>query len=106
MKYELLLKLKKAGFPLKKKRKIFAFGQETTNFTEIAECDTPELSKNIDYLIPTLEELIDACGDIKAWFGYNNNKYFICYNGVYYSYKTRKEVVANLWLELRKQKLV
>jgi hypothetical protein len=60
MNYELALQLKEAGFPLIKTRKVRGLKPETESTT--GEIITTE-ELNEAYLMPTLSELIEACGD-------------------------------------------
>lgn len=86
MNYELTLKLKEAGFK--------QFGNRI---------ETP--------YIPTLSELIEACGDgferilrIKGKYQTNKPSTRVEYRiDDWYWYSTPEEAVANLWLELNKK---
>ncbi|MCP3684593.1 MAG: hypothetical protein GY861_18150 [bacterium] len=124
MNYELAKKLKDAGFPqeIKAGEHYYTFeghprlgvpyqNAENTSFIDI----TDEMGKLIDYVkIPTLSELIDACGDgfeeltnTKQVFGNINPDEEWYARGkpkkVSFGFgKTRKEAVAKLWLKLNK----
>jgi len=115
MKYELALKLKKAGFHQNgNKPRVCTCGNylyETTAMgimqhgSEVVAC-------------PTLEELIEACGETKQYYlddpfdftlqfisekvwaaGYSDSSYHEIFEGVEYG-ETAIEAVANLWLKL------
>jgi hypothetical protein len=63
--YQTAVKLKEAGYPFKTFRKIYAIQEPTETTTGEIWCrSTPELlDPEKEYLVPTLEELIEACGD-------------------------------------------
>jgi hypothetical protein len=82
MDYELAVQLKEAGFPIKK--------HLITRYKR-------------DVAVPTLEELIDACGeDLSALNQISKQEWFVSSisqgNGVVFS--TPIEAVARLWLAL------
>lgn len=113
MNYKLVKKLKDTGFPQKRTGKYFALG---------GEYEYPIIPCKEEYetvSIPTLSELIEACGDDfeslvlenypkgnKYWKAYQTDE---SYKGDcvvdccgYESGDTAEEAVANLWLELNK----
>ena len=95
MNYELAKKLKDAGFPQKRHYDIVDFLSEPL--------PDGTYDKNDFVAIPTLEELIEACGNAftrlfhveKRW-GAGNKVFFMTGD-------TSSEAVANLWLELNKK---
>lgn len=101
MNYELAKKLKEAGFPQKG-----IYEGTTYNLSDIKK-----VGVNIgDVYIPTLSELIEACGDDfeVIWKGWGSTKWLAAPRTSYgdpedYSEGcTPEEAVANLWLELNK----
>jgi len=115
MNYELAKELKEAGFPQKHGRYLEYWDEGGG----VWNCgDEPVSTYRLEELIynPTLEELIEACGDdfdeLKAphhrqqegypefdeWWAEATIKTGICTKG-----KTRKEAVARLWLALNKK---
>lgn len=96
MTYELCKQLKDAGFPQKS-------AQEHPLY--IKEYDKEAVQ------VPTLSELIDACGDdftnlnrFKEKFQTNRSFPEAPYKtGDWYWFDTPEEAVANLWLELNKK---
>ena len=127
MKYELAKKLKDAGFPQRFKTGSFYADKENADFErmqeamfyfgEEREAGTPEEALVTEQCIsiPTLEELIEACGGrctylwktVDGWVageaqkrGDNamfDAKYTEC------SGQTPEEAVAKLWLEIKKK---
>lgn len=113
MKYQLVKKLKDAGFPqLDQKGKLATFpnlqnpvGYYIAPDKKIGE---PTLSNEMVY-VPTLSELIEACGDCgfalmqegrtswSAFTGYATDDYTKMARG-----STPEEAVANLYLALKK----
>ena len=101
MTYELALKLKEAGFP-----------QNTENVDNFIYNDNYDEEGGC--YLPTLDELIDACGGVLLWgcktHGYFASKQFCpVENKTLDSVieadaegSTHSEAVANLWLELNK----
>lgn len=108
MNYELAKQLKDAGFP-----QIHNWCEEHKH--DDVECPINSYESNRDADIPTLEELIEACGDdfgevglagsyedrgrwraSQGWDGYGGYD-----NDVYAD--TPTEAVANLWLSLNKK---
>lgn len=94
MNYELAKRLKKTGFPFK------VVSDGTIDETVIHFGDT------VIYSIPTLEELIEACGNCdfvlaqhrqEKW-GCSANNEMVVTTGV-----TPTEAVANLWLKLHEK---
>lgn len=111
--YELAKRLKEAGFPWKKK--FFIEG-------EVCDCVFMAGEEKVHSLInkcgyrPTLEELIEACGekfkrlervDGGQWFAYTfdlNHEHLDSFQGNNFQIgNTPGEAVANLWLELNKK---
>lgn len=112
MNYELAKELKDAGFPQWAEEPRTG-ARAYTNEREIVEYDDGFWRNGEPvYSIPTLEELIEACGDIVLWKNgeqwsadFFNGKdkiyideYFDPNNGT-----TPTEAVARLWLSLNKQ---
>lgn len=118
MDYELALKLHNAGFPKGEEGYgVFPSG-ETVNHTFIGD-------GNSAVYVPSLSELIEACGDRFRWLEYKPFKgvddkhkwlaqargiQFIRENGSKATTKnscsfaqTPKEAVSNLWLEINKK---
>lgn len=99
MNYELAKKLKDAGFPLRR------------HYEDQECCESHMEIDGVDYIIPDLPELIEACGEADVFeLHRENNKwgaYVMDSNGKH-SFKTRccgegttpEEAVANLWLAL------
>ena len=95
MNYELAKELKDAGFPQ----------SEPNGFPGILN---PDGDTTVYY--PTLEELIEACGDSsislakwgKKWQAGYHDKWGEC-NGPEGSGETPEEAVANLWLAINKK---
>ena len=97
MNYELIKKLKDAGFPV-----------------ETRPADNTDVSNGTHYFIPTLSELIEACGEgldsmfrigelsqhgkkifDKGWYARNGD------DSIDGTGATPEEAVANLWLALK-----
>lgn len=85
MNYELAKQLKEAGFPQ---------SRDGVEFISI--------KGQMEYFIPTLSELIEACGDSFEELTKIENNWVV--TGGYQEGKgsTPEEAVANLWLELNK----
>src|SRR3990167_4689891 len=119
MNYELAKQLKDAGFPQNTQ---WAFVINPHDREKVKREMTMEISKENDSYanllkanyevvsIPSLSELIEACGEklVKIWKqqdGYNNFTQGWCVGysdyGVYVKNKTVIEAVANFWLELQ-----
>lgn len=99
MTYELAKKLKDAGFP---------YGEYS--FNTVYREEAPLAGQRIP--VPTLSELIEACGerfDTLEYFRYTGghlNKFVATYGKDYFeSGKTPEEAVAKLWLSLQKNKI-
>ena len=100
MNYELAKKLKEAGFPQRKETFAKIGG---INFGSQVDDGTKE-----GLTIPTLEELIEACGDGitilenwgDGWSAYEEEQNLI---GIETKGKTLSEAIANLWLKLNKK---
>lgn len=127
MNYELALKLKEAGFPQEDRHWYFCTFTYPTTLWCINALKEKKLYKEYEYMTasPTLEELIEACGDIvlfkipkgnewnsslkDVWIADDcgNNlcadTYFIDEQIDGIEGKTPTEAVANLWLELNKK---
>lgn len=96
MNYDLVLKLKESGFP-------FIYATEEDNFNQVVKLDGKK------YLIPTLSELIEACGERfeslalldSGWQAIGLDE---THNKVRTElYQSPEIAVANLWLELNKK---
>ena len=93
MTHELAKQLKDAGFP-----------QEGNKYQgPQKEAGEATLSNEL-VLIPTLSELIEACGDISFSLNKTNTGFWIeSVKGDTETYPTPEEAVANLWLALNKK---
>lgn len=101
--YELAKKLEDAGFPQNIREKIEPLTVDVSNVGEIFDEALGILRG--DMLVPTLEELIEACGNdldqlentMDGWraYGSKGDEPIEIYWG-----KTPSEAVANLWLSL------
>lgn len=128
MDYELAKKLKDAGFP----QKIWEFSLANYAYCSLEDCCNCELHllhldndeggyTGNDYQhreynsvqdwikVPTLSELIEACGEsIKSIDFIRDINLVVAYSGNFTGVKgegaTPEEAMANLWLELNKQK--
>ncbi len=96
MKYELVKKLKDAGFPM------FMTDHENCDYQQV------EIFEGVAYHVPNLSELIDACGDRFEKLTKFGNRFFAVgekkagYSEITY-YAIPEEAVANLWLVLNKK---
>lgn len=111
MNYELAKKLKDAGFPLKVCESSYDWkGQQIVQFDDFNN----EKKHNTKYFVPTLSELIEACGDgfdgiTRREVGKRLDYYNAFAVGGFSSGiiigkgKTPEESVANLYLELHKK---
>ena len=103
MKYELAKKLKDAGFPQKE---ISHIGQHW--IASDGDIQVHQGSDDTECLIPTLEELIGACGErfsILMYFPDDEKIWRVreCKGlGRFFDAKTPSEAIANLWLELKR----
>lgn len=97
--YDIVKKLKEAGFPL-----------EVISRKRVDHSDGVEIRE--EYITPTLEELIEACGisffDLRRYIDTSNNNLIWAASGVknwgnYETGSTPSEAVANLWLALNKK---
>ena len=111
MNYKLAKQLKDAGFPFKKVE--YATDYDEDGIGNCCYCESKTFGSGSNaYLIPTLEELIEACGDIEfeltggfgdGWWACNGDGSdkdrhgFILCNA-----KTPTEAVAKLWLKINK----
>ena len=100
--YELARQLKDAGFPFRNNFELRYFNEKKGGGIVFKDMDKFEEEGLIK--IPTLSELIDACGD-----GFNNlTKYvggwgtFTEYDDRIDLYSTPEEAIAKLWLLLNK----
>jgi len=101
MNYELAKKLEIAGFPqdIGNGSDFYVGGGEVKKYREFTE------PKQSDVKVPSLEELIDACGELikidqlvdKSWLAIKKSP--VCGG----EGKTPSEAVANLWLALNKK---
>lgn len=114
MNYKLALELKEAGFPMPDRPKVWAVTKnhsEYENDLAYAQDSFVELPDKKAMFLPTLSELIEACGEdlshIKKWNGHwwavthsrfdeNGNNFEECA-------LTPEEAVARLWLALNKK---
>ena len=105
MNYELAKKLEKAGFPQKRDE-----GGSQFDYIDI-DGIRGNLDAPVDYYVPSLEELIDACGDkFHALFVDKTTEgivfcadSFITVSAETLTGKTPSEAVANLYLALNKK---
>ncbi len=110
MNYELCKQLKDAGFPQKNIEGLrTVFSTEDGEFTKYPRYDKPYV------YIPTLSELIEACGmpSVAGFVSCTNgewyaslktkNEYGMEYEG---KGKTPEESVAKLWLKLKKKERI
>lgn len=93
MNYELAKQLKDAGFPQRQRKGTFPW----------------KLTKKEDCYVPTLSELIEACGDDLEEIKQMKESDLVSYkweaytNGYYVVGSTPEEAVANLWIALNKK---
>lgn len=109
IKYELAKKLKEAGFPQKNHEMKcsccwFEWYDEDSEDHELWNSNEIELSENYVY-VPTLSELIEACGDDFGGLERRSDVMFVAIEyfekgNIYFVEKTPEEAVAKLWLEL------
>ncbi len=94
--FVLVKKLKEAGFPQKEKG----------DFVNPPDCELNYPVSGIGIYIPTLSELIEACGDEFGSLTREDDGSFYAVNvsnkAKYGFGSTPEEAVANLWLELNK----
>ena len=107
MDYELDKRLKEAGFPQKPQFGDYEFrivGNRMLLHGITKEENIDQKNKNI-FRVPTLEELIEACGN--NFYSLSNSAYWIVDSnkeGIEDIYgNTPSEAVANLWLALNKK---
>lgn len=105
MTYELAKQLKDAGFP---QEMVCYHGEDTL-------CDCAEVfmsGKQTEVYLPTLEELIEACGEGFQSLTREGMQSYSAFSKDYISHeastngcegKTPSEAVAKLWLELNKK---
>jgi hypothetical protein len=108
MKYELVEELKAAGFPFKSKREIFAYGKETEFQYPWATQTLDATDSGYEFLFPTLEELIEACGEQYITVcGRSGGNWIAFYGDVAEKARTNGasaiEAVARLWIALNKK---
>ena len=114
--YELALKLKETGFPQEpEKYGVGSFYWKRKNcwgFTDVAEYNNEEIEyQKRCYKIPTLSELIEACGDGFRELYKSEKIWFALYFPVnddgnklrFEIGQTPEEAVAKLWLKLNKK---
>ncbi len=96
MNYELVLKLKEAGFPLSKG---VSHDGKSIVFPE-----------GILYKLPTLSELIEVCGEVDVHISYRDGRIYAEFeiddgngNNLDFFMNSLEEIYANLWLELNKK---
>ena len=89
MDYELALKLKNAGFPMPNRVRFDPLGMV-------------DLKGKDEVWIPTLEELIEACGKDLFSLTFTGETYSAGGARIIISGETPSEAVADLWLELNK----
>jgi len=107
MTYKLALQLKNAGFP-----------QKDRPFCVSTKMELDEKGEQVRCYIPTLSELIEACGDNEnrfirlqsyydkndlMWQADDNGNFIIRDDIVSETGSTPEEAVANLWLALNKK---
>lgn len=119
MNYELILKLKDAGFVFNSCVYVYVDTEEdghNGHLGHCASCSHPAvIINNTHYILPTIEELIDACGDkfaslkkmpdiVGGWYAYKTpeSEDSLLVNTHTYG-STPPEAVANLWLSLNKK---
>ena len=109
MNYKLAKQLKDAVFPFKKVE--YATDYDEDGIGNCCYCESKTFGSGSNaYLIPTLEELIDACGvrfgelqrdidefDDTIWYAIDRQSKKIVGKG-----KTPTEAVAKLWLKINK----
>jgi len=115
MNYELTLQLKKAGFPQEGMGSVIWEDVKATEEEKLN--DAIEDTKKYEAYLPTLSELIEACGDkfeylefiidggldgkVKLWWAYARKS--IIPEAYERGGSTPEEAVANLWLALNKK---
>lgn len=99
MDYELAKQLKDAGFPLESIKNDGSASMYQTRSFFTADSDRA-------YMIPTLSELIEACGEDMFELRRNPGKKWFAGDGesLYGTGKTPEEAVANLYLALNPSK--
>jgi len=107
MDYELCKKLKDAGFPYIQKKVVFNLYEKVWKYVGGDEKNDPMATD--PQIIPTLSELIEACGDKfnELIRYYQGDGFLACASGlgkdgmaIADEGKTPDEAVAKLWLEL------
>jgi hypothetical protein len=112
MNYELAQKLKDAGFDVKGVRKGYLL--DKFDCLPFPFPITNEMKEQLEYVyVPTLEELIEACGDYftdlyRTKSNDDSSKIvwisdYMDYTGRYIEGSTPKEAVANLYLAINKK---
>ena len=112
--YELALALKNAGFPQKGVNWIWRddSGKWIEELEENLPDDLEELKENKNLYVPTLSELIEACGDRFECLSKVEDQWWVDERGGFFSNgetatyggSTPEEAVAELWLALNKPK--
>ena len=115
MKYELANKLKEAGFPQPKIgavpmpqgrwfKQIISNGElavTSVDWTDWALASTRKIDTSFWVYIPTLTELIEACGDDFVGLKQEMTNYWRAMTDLWAGFgSTPEEAVANLWLAL------
>ena len=98
MKYELAKQLKEAGFPQHLALKEFPKLKKAMKLMD-------EMSGEVEPYIPTLSELIEACGEEFGMVARADNQTFIARNWfdkIQVEGKTPEEAVAKLYIKLNK----
>jgi hypothetical protein len=105
MNYELSKQLKEAGFPQYRGFGEKYYSSDKTLMMDVylgSEEHLREESKKDSYYIPTLSELIEACGEVVLYI--NNKQTEATAGGLEVEGLTPQEAVAKLWLKLNKEK--
>ena len=111
MNYKLAKQLKEAGFPFKSP-KVWCVNKDHPEHLEDLAYTEIELPNTDAIILPTLSELIEACGGNYSDFeliktaGYWKAKITLCHRMYYVDYlsdgDTPEEAVAELFIEIRK----
>lgn len=115
MNYELAKQLKEAGWPQTKE--FYTELEYCTSDNEIRSTHPGDAIPHDCYYVPTLSELIEACGgDIEkvgqkiekgvpiGWIATSFLEHYLKFGTRDMIYKTPEEAVANLWLKLNESK--
>jgi len=105
--YKLVLELKDAGFPMDNQVEYARENSREEGLGSCCYCGSPTLGARNDAVsIPTLSELISACGDGFGQLGAATKGFNVWQLGIRYPVafgKTPEIAVARLWLELNKK---